>query len=203
MSDSNPPGSSVHGIHQARILEWLAMPSSRGSSWPRHQTHGSSASCIGRQILHHWATFISLKIHDSIRLKLDRILESRDVTRTLCRISPFVDNMAARSLRLIFSIFMAQHKELKESVGLLISLGQELPKTMSWRWNRLIGMYTGQEETEPDMEQQSSSKLEKEYVKAVYCHPAYLTYMQNTSWEMLGWKKHKLESRFLGEISIT
>ena len=47
-------------------------------------------------------------------------------------------------------------------------------------------MYTGQEETEPDMEQQSSSKLEKEYVKAVYCHPDYLTYMQSTSRKMLG-----------------
>ena len=47
-----------------------------------------------------------------------------------------------------------------------------------------------------------SSKLGKEYVKAVYCHPAYLTYMQSTSWEMLGWKEHKLESRLLGEISI-
>ena len=42
----------------------------------------------------------------------------------------------------------------------------------------------------------------KEYVKAIYCHPAYLTYMQSTSWEMLGWTKHKLESRFLGEISV-
>ena len=54
-----------------------------------------------------------------------------------------------------------------------------------------------------DMEQQTGSKLEKEYVKAVYCHPDYLTYMQNTSWEMPGWMKHKLESRFPGEISIT
>ena len=53
------------------------------------------------------------------------------------------------------------------------------------------------------MEQQTSFKLEKEYVKAVYCHPAYLTYMQSTSCEMLGWMKHKLESRLLGEISIT
>ena len=53
------------------------------------------------------------------------------------------------------------------------------------------------------MEQGTGSKLGKEYVKAVYCHTAYLTYMQSTSWEMLGWKKHKLESRFLGEISIT
>ena len=54
-----------------------------------------------------------------------------------------------------------------------------------------------------DMEQQTGSKSGKEYVKAVYCHPAYLTYMQNTSREMLDWMKHKLESRLLGEISIT
>ena len=53
------------------------------------------------------------------------------------------------------------------------------------------------------MEQQTGSKLGKEYIKAVYCHPAYLTYMQSTSCEMLGWMKHKLESRLLGEISMT
>ena len=53
------------------------------------------------------------------------------------------------------------------------------------------------------MEQKTGSKLGKEYVKAVYCHPAYLTYMQSTSWEMLDWMKHKLESRLSGEISIT
>ena len=46
-------------------------------------------------------------------------------------------------------------------------------------------------------------KLGKEYVKAAYCHPAYLTYMKSTSCEMLGWMKHKLESKLLGEISIT
>ena len=54
-----------------------------------------------------------------------------------------------------------------------------------------------------DMEQQTGYKWEKEYIKAVYCHPAYLTYMQSTSWETLGWKKHKLESRLPGEISTT
>ena len=54
-----------------------------------------------------------------------------------------------------------------------------------------------------DMKQQTGSKAGKEYVKAVYCHPAYLAYMQNTSCEMLGWMKHKLESRLLGETSIT
>ena len=52
------------------------------------------------------------------------------------------------------------------------------------------------------MEQQTGSKQEKEYVKAVYCHTAYLTYMQSTSWEMLGWMKQKLESRLSGEILI-
>ena len=53
------------------------------------------------------------------------------------------------------------------------------------------------------MEQWTGSKLGKEYVKAVYCHPAYLTYMQSTSCKMPGWMKHKLESRFSGEMSIT
>ena len=53
------------------------------------------------------------------------------------------------------------------------------------------------------MEQQTGSKLGKEYVKAVYCHPAYLTYMQSTSCEMPSWIKHKMESKLLGEISIT
>ena len=53
------------------------------------------------------------------------------------------------------------------------------------------------------MEQRNGSKLGKEYVKAGYCHPAYLTSMQSTSCEMPGWMKHKMESRFPGEISIT
>jgi len=53
------------------------------------------------------------------------------------------------------------------------------------------------------MEQQTGSKLGKEYVKAVYCHPAYLTYIQSTSWEMQDQMKHKVESRLPGEISIT
>ena len=59
------------------------------------------------------------------------------------------------------------------------------------------------QQLEPDMEQQTGSKLGKEYVKAVYCHPAYLTYMQSTSGKMPGWMKHKLESRLPGEISKT
>ena len=54
-----------------------------------------------------------------------------------------------------------------------------------------------------DMEQCTGSKLGKEYIKAVYCHPAYLTFMQSTSCKMPGWMKYKLETRLTGEISIT
>ena len=77
-----------------------------------------------------------------------------------------------------------------------------------WEYRHLTcflrNLYVGQEATvELYMEQLTGSKLGKEYDKAVYCHPVYLTYMQSTSCEMLDWKNHKLESRFLGEISTT
>ena len=61
-------------------------------------------------------------------------------------------------------------------------------------------MQVKKQQLEMDMEQQIGSKSVKEYIKSVYCHPAYLTYMQSTSWEMLGWMNHKLESRLPGEI---
>ena len=64
-------------------------------------------------------------------------------------------------------------------------------------------MQVRKQQLELDLEQQTASKSGKEYIKAVYCHLAYLTYMRGTSSEMLSWMKHKLESRLLGEISIT
>ena len=64
-------------------------------------------------------------------------------------------------------------------------------------------MQVKKQQLEPDMEQQTGSKLGKEYGKTVFCHLAYLTYMQSTSCKMMGWMKHKLESRLPGEISIT
>ena len=64
-------------------------------------------------------------------------------------------------------------------------------------------MQVKKQQLELDMEQQADSKSGKDYIKVVYCHPAYLTYMQSISCEMPGWMKHKLESRLLGEISIT
>ena len=59
------------------------------------------------------------------------------------------------------------------------------------------------QQLELDMKKQTDSKLGREYVQAVYCHPAYLTYTQSTSRETLGWRKQKLESRLPGQISIT
>ena len=64
-------------------------------------------------------------------------------------------------------------------------------------------MQVKKQQLELDMEQQTDSKLGKEYIKAVYCHPAYLTHMRITSCEMLGWMKHTVESRLQGEIPIT
>ena len=64
-------------------------------------------------------------------------------------------------------------------------------------------MQVKKQQLEPDMEQQTASKLGKKYIQAVHCHPAYLTYMQSASCEMLGWMKHKLGSRLLEEISVS
>ena len=73
----------------------------------------------------------------------------------------------------------------------------------TWPASWEICMQVRKQELEEDMEQQTVSKMRKEVVKAIYCYPAYLTYMQSTSWATLGWMKHKLESRLPGEISIT
>ena len=82
-----------------------------------------------------------------------------------------------------------------EMIYILIIIGY---KQFSWNQE------AGQEATvRTNMEQQTGSKLGKEYVKTVCCHPAYLSYMQSISCEILGWMKNKLESRFPGEISIT
>ena len=73
----------------------------------------------------------------------------------------------------------------------------------TWPASWEIYVQEKKQQLEPDMKQQTGSKSGKEYVKAVYCHPAYLTSMQSTSGEMLDWMKHKLESWLPGEISIT
>ena len=73
--------------------------------------------------------------------------------------------------------------------------------TTTWPASWEICMLVRKQQLELDMEQRTGSKSGKEYIKVVYCHPAYLTYMQSTSWEMPGWMNHKLESRLPEEIS--
>ena len=73
----------------------------------------------------------------------------------------------------------------------------------TWPDSWEICMQVKKQQLELDIKQQTGSKFRKEYIKAVYCHPTYLTFMQSTSREMLGWMKHKLESRLLGDIPIT
>ena len=77
-----------------------------------------------------------------------------------------------------------------------------IPDHPTWLMRNLC-VHVRKQQLELYMEKQTGSKLGKEYVKGVYCHPAYLTYMQRMSYKMLGWMKHKLESRLQAEISIT
>ena len=114
-------------------------------------------------------------------------------------------------------VIKKQESSRKISISSLLTMPKPLTMWITTNWKILPEMgkpdhltcllrilYAGQEPTvEVDMKQETGSKSGKEYIKAVYCHPAYLTYMQSTSWEMLGWRKRKLESRLLGEISIT
>ena len=102
----------------------------------------------------------------------------------------------------IYLCFIGYAKAL--TVWITTNCGKFLKRyqtTLPASWE--ICMQVKKQQLELDMEQQTGSKLGKEYINAVYCHPAYLTYMQSTSWETLGWKKHKLESRLPGKISIT
>ena len=110
-----------------------------------------------------------------------------------------------------------QESSRKTSISALLAMPKSLTVDHNKLWEILKEMaipdhltyllrnlYAGQEATvRTGYGTTDGSKLGKEYVKAVYCHPAYLTYMQSPSFEMLGWMKHKLESTLLGEISIT
>ena len=109
-----------------------------------------------------------------------------------------------------------QESSRKISTSALLTMPKPLTMWITTNWKILQEMgipdhltcllrnlYASRQTTELDMEQWTGSKLGKEYVKAVYCYPVYLTYMQGTSCEMLGWMNHKLESRLPREISPT
>ena len=107
-------------------------------------------------------------------------------------------------------IIKKQESSRKTSISALLTMPKPLTAWITincgqlWkRWEYQTTLPDSWETYMQVKKQQTSFKSGKEYIKAVYCHPAYLTSMHSTSWEMLDWKKHKLESRFLGEISIT
>ena len=102
------------------------------------------------------------------------------------------------------SALMTMSKPL--TVWITINCGKFLKRwecQITWRASWEICMQIRKQQLELDMEQHIVSKSGKEYVKAVYCHPDNLTYIQSTSWETLGWMKHRLESRLPVEISVT
>ena len=118
---SSPPGSSVHGILQARILEWVAISSSRGSSWPRDQTHASCVSCIGRQILYHWATWESPAILNRVYLKLLFNLYFLSLKLSSHWVTSLADNFATDIIRSYLLIAYIKPR-YNESITLIILL---------------------------------------------------------------------------------
>ena len=121
---------------------------------------------------------------------------TRDQIANIC----WIIKKAREFQKNIYFFFIDYAKAL--TVWIIANCGKFLKRWeyhTTWPASWEICMQVREQQLELDMEQQTGSKEEKEYVKAVYCHPAYLTYMRNTPWETLDRKKHKLESRLLGE----
>ena len=169
-------------IFQARVLEWVAISSSRGSSRPRDWTQVSHIA--GRR-------FTGRATREAHKYLSNNIIILDDIKFSLIQYNST-------------SALLTMPKPL--TVWITTDCGKFLKwwdYQTTWPASWEICMQVKKQQLELDMEQQTGSKSGKEYVKAVYCHPTYLTYMQSTSCEMPAWMKHKLESRLLGEISIT
>ena len=197
--DHSPPSSSVRGILQARILEWVAMPSSRESSPPKHRT------CL---CLLHWKDSLPLVPPGKLFLSADKlnrqgswpqgayILHESPLTKEQMneRIFCFcvILNRALHRLFHFYPLFNFPVAPLEAKTKGPLSQGLE------------ECVWVKKQQLKLDMEQLTDSKLGKEYDKAVlFVYPAYLTYMQSTFCGMPGWMNHKLESRLSGEISTT
>ena len=111
---------------------------------------------------------------------------------------PWIKEKAREFQKTIYFCFT---EYAKASVWIAVNCGKFFKRWQyqtTWPASLEICMQVRKQQLELDMEQRTGSKLGKEYVKAVYCHPEYLTYMQSTSWEIPGWTTHKLESRLPG-----
>ena len=125
---------------------------------------------------------------------------TKDQIANICWIIKKSKRVPEKHIFLLYWLFQSLWLCGSQQTGKFLK-GWEYQTTWPASWE--ICMQVKKQQLELDMEQQTGSKSGKECIKAVYCHLAYLNYMQSTSWETLGWKKHKLEPRMPGEISIT
>ena len=189
--DCSLSGSSLHGILQARVLEWVAISFFRESSQPRDWTW---VSHIPSKHINLWATrealkfskpaFNSMWIMNFQMFKLD--LEKAEEPEI--KLSTFVGSSKKWESSRKTSTYALLTMPKPLTVWITINCGKfwkrwEYQTTWSASWE--LCMQVRKQQLELDMEQQTGSKSGQEYIKAVYCHPAYLTYMQSTSWEML------------------
>ena len=123
---------------------------------------------------------------------------TRDQIANICQMTEKTTEFQKKHLLLLYWLCQSLCVDHNKLWKILQEMEYQTTLPASWEI-----MQVKKQQLELYMEQQTGSKLKKEYVKAVYCHPAYLTYMQCTSRKIRGWMKHKLESRFLEEISIT
>ena len=125
---------------------------------------------------------------------------TRDQIANICWIMEKSKRVLEKHILLLYSLYQSLWLWITINCG---KFWKRWEYQTTWPASWETCMQVRKQQLELDREQQTGSKQEKEYVKAVYCHPAYLTYRESTSWETLGWKKHKLESRLPGEIPIT
>ena len=169
-ADYSPPGTFVHEIFQARILEWVAISFSRESSQPRDRTQ---VSCTTGRFFTNWAT--------------REVLEEKKKKKQ--------ENTRKTSISASLTMLKSLTVWITTTCGKFWKRWEyQTPWPASWE----ICMQIKKQQLEPDMEQLTGSKLGKESVKVVYCHPTHLIYMQSMSCKMPGWMKHKLESRLPG-----
>ena len=190
--DSSPPGSAVPGILQARTLEWIAIVFSNAWKW---KMKGKSLSRV--QL---FATPWTAAYQTPPSIGFSR----QEYWSGLPLPSPLDHQKSKSSRKPSTSALLIMPKPL--TVCFTTNCGKffkrwEYQTTLPASWETCMQVKNHQ--LELDMEQQTGSNLGKEYVKAEYCHPAYLTSMQSTSCKMPDWMKHKLESRLPGEVSIT
>ena len=212
------PGFSVQGILQARILGWVAISFSRGSSWPRDRNQ----VCIAGRIFTVWATNYHTIVLISHSSKVMLKILQAEIQQYMDQELPSVQGGCLRGRWTRDQIanihwIMEKARGFQKNIYFCFT---DYTKAFVWitktgkflkRWEYQINLpvswetcvQVNKQHLEPDVEQWTGLKSGKERVKAVYCHPAYVTYMQSASCEMLGWRKHKLESRLLGEISTT